>query len=98
MVTALLKGDPEDPRHSLGIYHFGMRATLVKPWFVKLVTPRLLRPGEMQMDVWKSEWREFVAQSKIRKEVEPKWREFVAQLKIRKDVEPNPPLQRDSNT
>jgi hypothetical protein len=70
MVTALLKGDPEDPRHSLGIYHFGMRATLVKPWFVKLITPRLLEPAEMQMDVWKSAWQEFVHQLKI-KDVKP---------------------------
>jgi hypothetical protein len=66
MVTALLQGDMEDKDHSLGIYHFGIRATLVEPWFVKLVTPRLLEPTEVQMDVWKSEWRKFVAQLKIR--------------------------------
>jgi hypothetical protein len=61
MVTALLQGDLDDPHHSRGIYHFGIRATLVEPWFVKLVTPRLLEPKEMHMGVWKSEWRKFVA-------------------------------------
>jgi hypothetical protein len=63
-VTAVLQGDMEDKDHSLGIYHFGIRATLVEPWFVKLVTPRLVEPTEVQMDVWKSAWRKFVAQLK----------------------------------
>ena len=70
MVTVLLQGDLENPRHCRGIYHFGIRAELVEPWFVKLVTPRLLKPGEMQMDVWKSEWREFVARLR-NKDVKP---------------------------
>jgi hypothetical protein len=69
-VTALLQGDMEDKDHSLGIYHFGFRAELVEPWFVKLVTPRLLEPREMQMDVWKSAWLKFVAQLR-NKDVKP---------------------------
>jgi hypothetical protein len=35
-VTALLLGDLDDD-HSAGAYEFGFRATLVEPWFVKLI-------------------------------------------------------------
>jgi len=64
-VTALLEGDIEDKENTPGIYHFGFRATLVEPWFVKLVNPRLLRSTDKQLyDSWKEEWRDFAVRLK----------------------------------
>lgn len=58
--TVLLEGDPYKD-HSPGVYHFGFRATLVKPWAVKLVKPRKIASTDTGLfESWKSGWHEFV--------------------------------------
>ncbi|MGA8552434.1 MAG: hypothetical protein WB678_19605 [Stellaceae bacterium] len=64
-VTALLQGDIEDRNHSSGTYHFGFRATLVDPWFVKLIQPQRAASTDVQLsDAWKSQWRNFATRLK----------------------------------
>lgn len=64
-VTALLQGDIEDRNHSPGIYHFGFRATLAEPWFVKLTDPLRVAATDAQLfDAWEDAWRNFTARLK----------------------------------
>jgi hypothetical protein len=64
-VTSLVEGNIDDKDHIYGFYHFGFRATLVDPWFVKLKNPCPLESKEVQFfDIWKAEWRKFIAQLK----------------------------------
>jgi len=61
-VTALLEGDL-DADHAPGSYHFGFRATLVAPWMVMLVKPRLLSDDERAThSIWRKDgdWRHFI--------------------------------------
>lgn len=60
-VTALLKGDLEDPRHVKGKYHFGFRAALADPWRVKLVKHVEITRDANMFDRWRSAWCGFAA-------------------------------------
>lgn len=65
-VTALLQGEL-DGDHSAGAYSFGFRATLVEPWFVKLVNPQPLSLTQREMQTaWKKggDWKQFLGQLK----------------------------------
>ena len=61
-VTALLEEGP-DADHSRGVYWRSFQATLVEPWFVKLINPRRLSVEERGLhSSWKhgEDWTTFV--------------------------------------
>lgn len=59
IVTTLLEDDP-DADHSSGAYHLGFRASLVRPWAVKLVRPRAVSPEAIRAWTKGGEWQAFV--------------------------------------
>jgi hypothetical protein len=62
-VTALLRGSISmEVNHYPGCYREGFRATLIEPWFVRLVNPRPLDASEQRMlQTWSGEeWQEVV--------------------------------------
>lgn len=62
--TALLNGELYEDQ-TPGKYHFGFRATLVRPWVVKLVSPRKLSSSDTDLfEGWKGGWRDFVARTR----------------------------------
>jgi hypothetical protein len=63
--TALLQGNPYE-YHPDGKYHFGFRATLIRPWVVKLLTPvkTNLTGSKLLVEGWKEDWKKFIAQNR----------------------------------
>jgi hypothetical protein len=58
--TVLLRGDPYQD-HPDGKYHFGFRATLVKPWAVTLRSPvPYPSTGSKLFNHWKEDWKSFI--------------------------------------